>query len=85
LYPWTRSASVNVGSSSVWARKIQARSTSNLRLQRKRTLIVVEHGGAVHGGAGVPRAELVEAVEHRTVVADVEVVQTFRETLVNEK
>ena len=53
--------------------------------KRQKHLIVVEHGSAVHGGARVPRAELVEAVEHRTVVADVEVVQTFRETLDNEK
>ena len=47
----------------------------------KTNLVVVEHGGAVHGGARVPRAELVQAVEHRAVVADIEVVQTLGEAL----
>ena len=44
-------------------------------------LPVVELGGALHGGAGVARAKVVEAVEHGAVVANVEVGKAFGEAL----
>ena len=37
-------------------------------------LVIVEHGGAVHGRSSVPCAELVQAIKDWAIVADVEVI-----------
>ena len=58
---------------SMWVEKVQI------------NLVIVEHWCAVHWGPRVPRAELVQAVKHRAIVADVEVVQAFCETLVRKR
>ena len=42
--------------------------------------VVVQLGGALHGRARVPGTELVEAVKHRAVVANVKMAETFGET-----
>ncbi len=46
-------------------------------------LVIVEHWGAIHWGSSVTSTEFVETIKDWAVIANVEMVQAFCETLKN--